>query len=88
MSAHGLLERTRRASEIPLRTAHVERQQRELGDCAICGAPTLLHYRGPGAAGGWLGCDVARRALAHSGTVSRLSGERTRKLLVRKAGAR
>lgn len=58
MSTHRLLERARHAAEIPLRTAHVERQARQLGDCC-CGVSLLLHYAGPGASGDWLGCEDA-----------------------------
>jgi hypothetical protein len=66
MSTHRLLERARHATEIPLRTAHVERQSRQLGDCAICSAPLLLHFQGPGASGRFVGHDVARRRAAEA----------------------
>lgn len=65
MSTYRLLERTRRASQLPLRQAHVAHQARQLGDC-VCGAPLLLHYRGPGANGGWRGCDAARRRMTEA----------------------
>jgi hypothetical protein len=68
MSPNGVLERPHGSTQVTLSGADHERQARQLGDCAICGASLVSHFAGPGASGRFLGHHGQRpaRVLSHN----------------------